>query len=280
MTSAWTDVHTPLLTTVLVTSSLIWVAATQQSLPAYVFIALVLLVLLVATLTDAFGGIVAGLAAAAVMVGLDRLFPHVHAETFAAVAACVGLLMLLGVAAGTTTENIRRGRRRIAREAVEKVLPAEGSLGLLDHDDAALRLEEEMARAELHDRPLATALVHVDFTEDMDAEDMRRARRAVARVMEAELRTTDIPFVTEHDEIGVILPESSMDAAADVLESVLMLAREVTFNDRTTGVRRHVGDVATVYVGITDLTDDEALSPETMLDATRVDRVALAWSEA
>lgn len=279
LTSGWTDLHPSLVTSFLVVGTLTWTSAGigGQAGPAVVLV--MALTALVALCFDAMTGLVTGLAGAAGCLAATRLLGGTDA-TFATQAGIAGLVLLLGTIAGSTGDRIRRGRRLAARTAAGAVAPVPGSLGLMSTEDAHERLDEEITRARLHARPLSASTLRVLIHDPgLSPEDIRRARRAVARVLESELRATDIPFVSlAEGEFGVIMPETDAEAGADVLESVLILAREATFADRATGQRRHVGDVAVVQVGITDAADAEGC-PRAVLDASRDEMVELpAWS--
>jgi hypothetical protein len=167
------------------------------------------------------------------------------------------------MASGVAADRIRRGRRLAARSGTQAVAPVQGSLGLVSTEDATIILEDERARAELHQRPLSTAVVDVRITDfALDIEDQRRARRAVARALETELRVTDVVYVDEEGRLGVILPETSVRAAVDVIEPALILARSATFADRGAGHRRPLAEVALVLVEVTEVVAPaEALPP-------------------
>ncbi|MEZ5097623.1 MAG: hypothetical protein R2731_16925 [Nocardioides sp.] len=102
-------------------------------------------------------------------------------------------------------------------------------------------LEQERVRAELHDRPLTIAAIEIKLHDDqLGLEAARRARRAVARSLETELRVTDIVQCRRCGRFGAILPETTAGAARDVLESALMSARQATFADHEVRGRRSV----------------------------------------
>lgn len=281
MTSGWTDLHLPLVSAALVAGTISWSAAGLEGLAGPGVVAVVATVALLALLADAFFGIAVGLLGAAVTVFVvTSTQPHRSLAEAAVHAATAVLVLVLGALAGGIGDGIRRGRRRAGRIAAGAVAPVPGSLGLMSAADAHLRLEEEIVRARLHDRPLALAVVNVTLREEISAENARRARRAVARVLDTELRSTDIPFAVDSEgEFGVILVETPAETAGDVLESALILARDATFADRETGERRYVGDVAFVLLGVTEISH-RTRSTASALAATRDELVELpAWSE-
>lgn len=283
MTSGWTELHLPLTGAILVAGMASWTAAASGGATGLAVVVVIAVVGLVALLADAFFGIVAGLLGAAAAVFAITVTHAEHLLADAALHAATAVLVLVfGALTGSVGEGIRRGRRRAERTAAGALAPAQGSLGLMSAPDAHLRLEEEIIRAQLHARPLSLAAVHMTAHDDgLSPENLRRAQRAVARVLDTELRPTDVPFAGDHaGEFGVIMVETEADAAGDVLESALILARDAKFTDRDTGKRRYVGDVAFVLLGVAEVCD-KVNSPESVLAATRSDLAALpAWSEA
>ncbi len=257
LTTAWTDAHLWLIVVAagLVTLGNVATTGTHQNPQVgMVTIAASIAAFALATFTDAFGGLIVGLAAAALYTAMHQYVPDAHPVGFATQALTIALMLLVGLASGVVADRIRRGRRMAARAGAQAVAPVEGSLGLISATDAAVILDDERTRAVLHERPLCQAIVEVQITDEgLRDEDRRRARRTVARALEAELRVTDIVYVTDDGNFGVILPETTAAAAQDMIEPALMLARVATFADRNAGQRRQLGDVAEVDVLVTAL---------------------------
>jgi hypothetical protein len=209
-----------------------------------------------ASLTDAFGGMLVGLVSSAAFTAVHQYVPDAHPAGFSTQALTLGLLFLLGMSSGLVADRFRRSRRIAARTSGHAVMPVEGSLGLMSASDAAVALAHEVTRAKLHQRPLTTATVVVDFTDgSLGDEEVRRARRAVARSLETELRVTDVVYVDDEGRLSAILPETEIDAAVDVVESALMVARAATFADRTEGFRKPVADVAVLRMELTPVVE-------------------------
>lgn len=283
MTSGWTELHLPLVAATLVAGVASWTAAGVGGPAGLAIVGVIAVVGLVALLADAFFGIVAGLlGAAATVFAITTTHPHRGLADAALYAATAVLVLVFGALTGSVGEGIRRGRRRAERIAAGAVAPTQGSLGLMSAADAHLRLEEEIIRAQLHARPLSIAAVTMaTYGDELSPESLRRAQRAVARVLDTELRPTDIPFAGEKPgEFGVIMVETEAGSAGDVLESALILARDAMFADRETGERRYVGDVAFVLLGVAEV-GDRVDSTESVLAAMRDDLAELpAWSGA
>ena len=205
-----------------------------------------------ASLTDTFGGMLTGLLGGAALTALHQYLPGARSLSFTTQAAIIGLLFLVGMSTGLVADRVRRAHRISARTADHAILPVEGSLGLLSNTDAAAALDHERARAELHRRPLTAATVRMRMTDDsLGAEEVRRARRAVARSLETELRVTDLVYVDAEGQFGAILPETTAAGALDVVESALMVARNATFADRKLGRRTPVAEVAELEIELT-----------------------------
>lgn len=257
LTTAWTDAHLWLIVVAagLVTLGNLATTGTHETPEVgAVTVAASIAAFALATFTDAFGGLIVGLAAAAVYTAMHQYVPDASPVGFLTQALTIVLLLLVGLASGVVADRIRRGRRVAARVGSQAVAPVEGSLGLISAADAATVLDDERVRAALHQRPLSQAVVEVDIRDQrLKEEDRRRARRTVARALESELRVTDVVYVTDEGHFGVILPETSATDAQDMIEPALMLARAATFADRNAGVRRQLDEVADVTVLVTAL---------------------------
>lgn len=265
LTSAWTDAHLWMVVAAVTLVALTSLTnSTSHSTPLAAGVTLVTLVVafVVASLTDAFGGMLIGLVAAAVFTALHQYLPELAPVGFLVQALTMGLLLLLGLSSGLVSDRIRRGRRIAARQGGQAVAPVPGSLGLISAVDAEWILEEERARAELHGRSLTTARIEVAITDsELADDDVRRARRSVARALETELRVTDVIFLATDGTFGVVMPETTPEGAEDIIESALILARSATFADRAAGTRRPLGDVADLVVTVAGLVPTPTPAP-------------------
>jgi hypothetical protein len=285
LTSGWTELHLPLGAAAFVTAAAGWTAAGMGGAAGALTVAVIAVVCVLALMGDVSVGLTAGVFGAAAIAAAGNVDPA-SATRPAAVIAAAGLVLTLGALSGAIGEGIRRGRRRAARIAQGAVLPASGTLGLLSYDDAHRRLEEELVRACLHERPLSVAMVRVVADPAaLAAGDLHRVHRAVARLLETNLRVTDVPFAgAAAGEFGVILPETGAEAAGDVLASVLILAQDTTYGDRAAGRRRFVGEAAVLHLGVTDAramaADDAINASASTMELTRGRMVQLAaWTE-
>lgn len=262
------DLFLMMATGLMMASGIGWGAEATRQLPPAVLVVAVGIVAVGGLFTDVFIGLAIGLVAAA-LVAASQLLAHRSATDapWAYVATLV-LLVLLGGVTGTASERLRRERRRQLRAEAMAVIPAGGSLGLLGLDDAQLRLVEELARAHRYSRPFSiiTLRAHVD-PRALSPDDVRRARRAVARVLESGLHSTDTPYVIDEETFGVLLPETTADNARLVADSLAAEAGNATFADRTAGERRAVRDVTELGVGVREVMGAEVEAREQQAEA-------------
>jgi GGDEF domain-containing protein len=267
LTSVWTERHVPVALSLVVAVLTGAVAATELWPHNLVAVGAVLATVLIGLLVDAFGGLVVGLVAAAVTVADEQRAGDWSRRVFGTSVALVVGLVVLGWLVGITARGHLRSRGS-HREAIH-VAPAYGSLGLLTADVALARLDEEVARARHHHRPLTALVLLVHITDDSLDEDARSAaRRAVARLLESQLRETDVPFDLGPDQLGAILPETGATAAWDVVGPVLDAASRAAFTVREDDERRRLVDCAELHAGLAVL-GEELHDAESLIEAAR-----------
>ena len=229
-------------------------AALAETGQARAWVAAAVLVTTVASLTvDAFGGIVVGLAAAAALIVAKRVAGGWEADAFAISLLETVVLVLAGGTAGAAGRALRD--RADGDGAPGSVLaPAFGSMGLLPHDLARLRLEEEVERALAHRRPLTVLVLESTVIDDrLDAAARGAAHRSVARILESRLGERDVPFAVTGRRLGAILPETGgMDGWVRVGQ-ILDAVASAAFTSRATGARMAVADAVEVDVGLAEL---------------------------
>lgn len=253
LTTDWTDRHRAVAAALTVTG-LAGLAGGAQP-PAYRPLAAVVIVaaVLVALRLDAFGGIVTGLAAAAAVVAVKQLTGGWTPDAFATSLALTVALLVLGWVTGVVSGRLRERQPKDVA-AAGLVAPAHGSLGLITGEVAEARLEEEIARARRHRRPLSLVLLRTRIADEALAEGARLAAyRSVARLVETLLRDTDVPFAFSREEIGAILPETDGDDAWEVVGPLVDAITGATFTDRQEGERRNFADCADLQVGLVTL---------------------------
>ncbi len=272
LTAAWTEQHVPVALALVVTTLAGAVAALEPVPESLVAVGAVVLTAMGALFLDAFGGIVLGVAVSAAVVLQQRLTGTWTADSFATSLALVLGLVTVGWLTGMVSAGIHARRRGDGDEAVS-LTPAYGSLGLLTRDVAFLRLEEEVSRARRHDRPLTVAVLKVAVTDpSLDPAAREAALRAVARLVESQLRDTDVPFALESDEVGAILPETGVAAAWEVLGPVIDAATRAAFTVREQDERRSLVDCAEIHVGLSSLGPGAGPADALVTDAQRAAR--------
>src|SRR4051794_24208202 len=248
--SAWTERHVPVALALVVAALSGAVAGTEERPHALVEVGAVVATVLLSLFLDAFGGLVVGLVAAAVIVADLQAGGDWSRSVFVTALALVVDLVVLGWLVGIVSRGIHQARTRPEDEN-DDVAPAYGSLGLLTADVALVRLEEEVVRARRHGRPLSVVVVLVCITDDsLDERARSAARRALARLLENTLRETDVPFDLGPDQLGAILPETPPSASWDVVGPVLDAAGRAAFTVRQADERRRLVDCAELHAGL------------------------------
>ena len=254
--SGWTEQHVPIALALLVAALAGAVAVVEPGPYPLIGLAAVVATALGGLFLDAFGGLVLGVGAAAAMILGRRLTGRWTPESFETSLVLVLSLVTLGWLVGMVSAGVH-GRQGADSGGDDAVTPAYGSLGLLTADVAAARLEEEVARARSHHRPLAVVVVHVRIIDrDLDPLAREAAHRAVARLLETLLRDTDVPFALSPDELGAILPETDAAAAWEVLGPVLDAATHAAFTVRAQDERRNLVDCVELTAGLAALADE------------------------
>ena len=267
--SGWTEQHVPVALALVVAVLGGAVAAVEPVPHSLVGVGAVVSTAIGALFFDAFGGLVVGLLAAAAVIVSRQLADRWTAESFLAALALVVALVALGWLAGMVSAGIHRRCRGREEGGENAASPAYGSLGLLTPEIATIRLEEEVARARRHRRPLATVVIRVTVTEQtLDPATRTAAHRAVARLVETLLRDTDVPFALSHTELGAILPETDAAVAWEVVGNVLDAATKAAFTVREQDERRALVDCAELHAGLAVLSDGLS-EPGALLAAAR-----------
>ncbi|WP_133252093.1 hypothetical protein [Actinomycetospora cinnamomea] len=225
--------------------------------------ALVLTVVL-GVLVSAFGGLVVGLVTAAVVIVVKQAVgAWTPADFVASLQTTLGLLVV-GALAGLAGSVLRsdRGHRSSGAAA------AYGSLGLLTEQAVTARLDEEIARARRHRRPLAVILIRTEITDpDLGDGTRMRAHRTVARLVESLLREIDIPFALSPEEVGAVLPETDVEGAWLLLGPLVDAATRASFTVREEDGRRTLADCAEVHAGLAALSDETPRAEDLLVAA-------------
>lgn len=251
--SGWTRQHARLAALVAVAAVAGALAVAEPSPFFLVALAAAIGTIVVALFVDGFGGVVVGLVGAAAVIALKQLGGLWTPEGFL-ISLGSALAIVTGAWLAGMVSSDLHGHTGVARPDAGMASAVSGSLGLLDYDLALARLDEEIARATTHHRPLTVAVVEMRLT-DADLDDTARssAERSVARLVETLVREIDVPFAIGPHLLGVIMPESDTAAAWDVLGRVIDAASDAAFTVRERSERLKLTDFAELHAGIVAL---------------------------
>lgn len=111
-----------------------------------------------------------------------------------------------------------------ANARLEALATIDGMTGLPNHRHFQERLREELAQGQRNNLPLSLFLLDVDkfkhYNDSFGHPAGDEALRIVARVLQENLRVSDIPARYGGEEFAVILPETDSREAAEIAERV------------------------------------------------------------
>ena len=253
VTTDWTEQHISVVGAMLSIAITGGLATFGEGTYAVWGVAALLLTVLGAMATDAFGGIVAGFVGAAVVITARQVGGAWTPADFGQALSLSFCLVVVGWATGMATVRMRPA---VDVRAVADAEPAFGSLGLLSAPLALARLDEEVTRAQRHGRPLTVVLITAEVTDPALSGAARSAlHRTVARLVESLVPDTAVPFALASDEVGAILPETDEQAAWDVLGPVVDAAGRASFTVRDLDERRALVDCAELHAGLASLSE-------------------------
>ena len=254
VTTAWTEQHVSVVGALLATAVTGGVAALGEGHYALWGLAALLLTVVGAMATDAFGGIVAGFVGAAVVITVRQAGGDWTPADFTLGLALSVCLVVVGWATGVASARMRPA---IDVRALPGAEPAFGSLGLLPGPLALARLDEEVTRARRHGRPLTVVLICAEPTDpDLSSAARDALHRTVARLVESLVPDSAVPFALAPDEVGAILPETDEQAAWELLGPVVDAAGRASFTVREQDERRALADCAELHAGLVSLSED------------------------
>ncbi|NHA68490.1 hypothetical protein [Phycicoccus flavus] len=233
-----------------------------------------------AAVLDGLLGIVVGLVGAVVVVLAHRWWGGWDVVHVVEVLLVVGL----GWSSGLTGAFVRRTARHLSTPPHGAVAPSLHTLGLLDAATARMRIDEELARRAVADRPLSVVLLHVEHLgeepgEAPGEERRRRVTKALARALEASTRPADVPFALTDEVLGVVLPDTAESHAWHVLGRVVEDALGTGFADREAGTRRRLGEVVALH-SVLVAADDSTRTADHLLGRGRARAEAQARGAA
>lgn len=268
VTPAWTDLTVRLMACVVALLGVGVLAGADSPVAAALYALAAFACTMVGVRFDAFIGLSVGLVGAAGVVGGRMLTDQWDSVSpMLAVAQSVALVTV-GWLSGSLGGRMRAMAAAWANESSRSIVAVYNSLGLVHVDQAAGRLDEEIARSRRSHTPLALLLVRVDVDESQMSTQTRMAlRRAVARLVEAGVGQYDVPFAVSESEIGAILPGTSQDQAWRTVVPLVEQLTQVTFADRETGERRSAVDCGRIRTGLAFA--DDSSSAEALMTRAR-----------
>jgi len=163
---------------------------------------------------DVWGGLVAGLGAAALVVGLRQATGHWSSEVFLPALVETATIVLAASWAGALGRFLRTADGPRPTDSGD--LAPYGDLGLLGPDAARARLEEEVAASARDGAGLGLLLVDVRLAGEGTPPGLAdAARRCVARLVETRTTDLDVPFALSDDRLGVLFPHASREVVWD-----------------------------------------------------------------
>ncbi len=206
---------------------------------------------LLAVRFDAFIGLAVGVLAAAAPVIVRMLTGGWGDAAAMLVAAQTLALVALGWLAGSLGGRLRAAFSSAGADQSGSYVAVHNSLGLLGHEQAMTRLDEEIARSRGAHTPLCLLLVRFDLEDDnLSQETQLAVQRAVARIVESGVADYDVPFAMSENAIGAIMPGTTDDQAWRTVVPLIDRLTRVTFADRDTGERRRAVDCGRVSTGL------------------------------
>ena len=253
LTPAWTKLHTCFVIVLVPTVLGVAVAAWGENFWWAITIAAIFALTAVIGLAfEPFLALIVGFAGAALMILLKQIAGRWEPGAFIASGWEILLLIATGLLAGGVGRRVEALVTSEARATESVEAPAFGSLGLLRPEFGEIRLEDEIDRARLYQRPLTVLKVAIDLIPDQPLLEAEREgiSRAVARLNESMLRVTDILFAYGEDCIVAILPETDLEGAWLHVSRVVDAVKNATFVVRPTGTRHAVKDYAYVHFAV------------------------------
>jgi len=182
------------------------------------------------------------------------LFTFASLSTDLAVAGCG--IVLLGLwsgdrwLAGATLATLFLIQRSLSVPALEQETRLDPKTGLFNATHFLAELDEELERSMRFGRPLSIVMADLDLLRDINntyghlAGDM--VLSGIAEIMQEEVRSYDLAARFGGEEFALLLPETSLDEAAEIADRVRVKLANTRFT--IPGYRRAIR--ATISCGI------------------------------
>ena len=260
----WTDTHTRAL--LMVVHVAIGIAVVTQGGGGDLWFSLIVASLFVLTVIVglAFDWLIVlatGFACATLLFFLRPPATHPNQVEFSGGLLSAFFLVSSGMAAQFAGDRTRRMDAPPSEDSAPSPpgagAPVFGSLGLLRGDLGELRLEEEIDRARRYGRPLSVGRVALDYREGIGADEREGAGRAVTRLLESTLRTTDVVYAyVGTGGIIAIFPETGEEGAWLLLSRIVDGTVDATTHVGPENARRPIREFATPHFAIASFPRD------------------------
>jgi diguanylate cyclase (GGDEF)-like protein len=181
---------------------------------------------------------------------LLALLPPVGTMTFLDTLPALGLVLLW---AGLTSHHWRNSSHHIRR--LQSLAATDGLTGLINRRQFNQQLYSEMARARRHGSPLSLALFDIDNFKSVNDHYGHptgdKMLKELGLLISQNVRENDIPARYGGEEFALILPETRLNEATEILERLRKLVEVAVFCLPDTPL------TATVSVGVVQLNPGE-----------------------
>lgn len=157
---------------------------------------------------------------------LPALFPHV---TQLQVFACLPMLVIYPMAIGLVCYRVAVQLSR-SKKALEKLSTTDSLTGLMNHGAWKDRLALEFNKCQKHNRQHSVALIDIDHFKTINDTYGHitgdNVLKQLSNALSASLRQTDLAGRYGGDEFCVILPDTSLTQAIEILERLRRTVHE------------------------------------------------------
>ncbi len=178
------------------------------------------------------------------------------------------LIMILAalslvITAGVFLTSVKHLKRKIdfSRREIERLSVTDELTGIYNRRYFLKKLDEEFERTRRYGQTLSLIITDIDnfkmINERYGFQAGDAVLRAVAQIIKASCRESDIPARYSGEEFGIILPATPKDGAAAMAEKLRRKVSSTEINGYDFSV--------TISLGISVLTPEDAYSPSTMI---------------
>lgn len=226
---------------------------------AVLYLGVLAIVAGIGLVTNVLGGGIAAVAAVFAIVLIDQFSGIYPRESLLVnVATELVAVLAIGPLAGRVSALVDRVYRRGAhwRTLAREQAAHDEALGILKPQFAAVRLNEEIMRANAFDRPLS--VITLDIIPHHPPETADEARQILQTMIRVARSLTKPPTViarTGENQIALILPEFTASAAADLSHQLMTQVERAPFftKDSVTSLGNPVSSWGNMRAGVAAL---------------------------